>query len=233
MDSEGNPYGLQTNDIILTILSSQVALLGAMSKAFAAYRGNARRSSLPTNFAANLLHFNNSSISPRIACHGGNTFNDFVLLAHFERLILANLPSTCLVYYVRNRKHDIFVVIIASIHARLAEYTYFDSCCHIPFPEALNLKRYDLNINKFGPSVCTTTSSGWVEQLNFAMNIAQSISMIQVVYELLRDVEKRRQYDIDNRVNPMKASQAWMEWLMKKRKAFDQRSDMAIAAWTE
>lgn len=29
------------------------------------------------------------------------------------------------------------------------------------------------------------------------------------------------------------ASQAWMEWLMKKQKAFDQRGDMAIAAWAE
>jgi hypothetical protein len=29
------------------------------------------------------------------------------------------------------------------------------------------------------------------------------------------------------------ASQAWMDWLMKKRKAFDQRGDMAIAAWAE
>ncbi|KAK6940111.1 DnaJ domain [Dillenia turbinata] len=56
---------------------------------------------------------------------------------------------------------------------------------------------------------------------------------IQAAYELLIDREKRRQYDMDNRVNPMKASQAWMEWLMKKRKAFDQRGDMAIAAWAE
>ncbi|KAK4751779.1 hypothetical protein SAY87_020577 [Trapa incisa] len=56
---------------------------------------------------------------------------------------------------------------------------------------------------------------------------------IQAAYELLIDDEKRRQYDMDNRVNPMKASQAWMEWLMKKRKAFDQRGDMAIAAWAE
>ncbi|KAA8522530.1 hypothetical protein F0562_013109 [Nyssa sinensis] len=56
---------------------------------------------------------------------------------------------------------------------------------------------------------------------------------IQAAYELLIDEEKRRQYDKDNRVNPMKASQAWMEWLMKKRKAFDQRGDMAIAAWAE
>ncbi|GMP67149.1 hypothetical protein CsSME_00027235 [Camellia sinensis var. sinensis] len=54
---------------------------------------------------------------------------------------------------------------------------------------------------------------------------------IQAAYELLMNVEKRRQYDIDNRVNPMKASQAWMEWLMKKRKAFDQRGDMVVAAW--
>ncbi|CAK9173966.1 unnamed protein product [Ilex paraguariensis] len=56
---------------------------------------------------------------------------------------------------------------------------------------------------------------------------------IQAAYELLVDKERRRQYDIDHRVNPMKASQAWMEWLMKKRKAFDQRGDMAIAAWAE
>ncbi|XP_039123682.1 dnaJ homolog subfamily C member 8 [Dioscorea cayenensis subsp. rotundata] len=56
---------------------------------------------------------------------------------------------------------------------------------------------------------------------------------IQAAYELLLDEEKRRQYDKDHRVNPLKASQAWMEWLMKKRKAFDQRGDMAIAAWAE
>ncbi|GFP79048.1 chaperone protein dnaj [Phtheirospermum japonicum] len=56
---------------------------------------------------------------------------------------------------------------------------------------------------------------------------------IQAAYELLIDEEKRMQYDKDNRVNPMKASEAWVEWLMKKRKAFDQRGDMAIAAWAE
>lgn len=31
----------------------------------------------------------------------------------------------------------------------------------------------------------------------------------------------------------LQASQAWMDWLIKKRKAFDQRGDMAIAAWAE
>ncbi|XP_006302665.2 uncharacterized J domain-containing protein C4H3.01 isoform X1 [Capsella rubella] len=56
---------------------------------------------------------------------------------------------------------------------------------------------------------------------------------IQAAYELLMDSEKKRQYDMDNRVNPMKASQAWMDWLIKKRKAFDQRGDMAVAAWAE
>nr|XP_043606503.1 uncharacterized J domain-containing protein C4H3.01 [Erigeron canadensis] len=56
---------------------------------------------------------------------------------------------------------------------------------------------------------------------------------IQAAYELLIDSDERRKYDMENRVNPMKASQAWMEWLMKKRKAFDQRGDMAIAAWAE
>ncbi|XP_019236431.1 PREDICTED: uncharacterized J domain-containing protein C4H3.01 isoform X2 [Nicotiana attenuata] len=78
---------------------------------------------------------------------------------------------------------------------------------------------------------------------------------IQAAYELLIDEDERRKYDIDNRVNPMKgnwnqmvldlfiffaangsfqnASEAWVEWLMKKRKAFDQRGDMAIAAWAE
>ncbi|KAK9748684.1 hypothetical protein RND81_02G073400 [Saponaria officinalis] len=56
---------------------------------------------------------------------------------------------------------------------------------------------------------------------------------VQAAYELLMDGEKRRKYDVENRVNPMKASEAWMEWLIKKRKAFDQRGDMAIAAWAE
>ncbi|XP_009588804.1 uncharacterized protein LOC107797794 isoform X2 [Nicotiana tabacum] len=56
---------------------------------------------------------------------------------------------------------------------------------------------------------------------------------IQAAYELLIDKDERRKYDSDNRVNPMKASEAWVEWVMKKRKAFDQRGDMAIAAWVE
>jgi len=56
---------------------------------------------------------------------------------------------------------------------------------------------------------------------------------IQAAYELLMDKEQRKQYDKDNRVNPMKASKAWMEWLMKKRKAFEQRGDVAVTTWAE
>ncbi|GLT84971.1 hypothetical protein SLE2022_031760 [Rubroshorea leprosula] len=56
---------------------------------------------------------------------------------------------------------------------------------------------------------------------------------IQAAYELLIDVEKRKQYDMDNRVNPMKASQAWAEWVMKKRKAWDQRGEMVVDAWAK
>ncbi|KAJ3673342.1 hypothetical protein LUZ60_006716 [Juncus effusus] len=56
---------------------------------------------------------------------------------------------------------------------------------------------------------------------------------IQAAYELLIDETKRRNYDTDHRLNPMKASQSWVEWLIKKRKAFDQRGDMAINAWAE
>lgn len=56
---------------------------------------------------------------------------------------------------------------------------------------------------------------------------------IQAAYELLVNVETRKQYDVDNRVNPMKASQAWNEWVMKKRKAWDQRGEMPIDAWAE
>ncbi|KAL6657001.1 hypothetical protein ACP70R_004781 [Stipagrostis hirtigluma subsp. patula] len=56
---------------------------------------------------------------------------------------------------------------------------------------------------------------------------------IQAAYELLIDDERRKAYDREHHVNPMKASQAWMEWVMKKRKAFDKRGDMAVAAWAE
>ena len=38
---------------------------------------------------------------------------------------------------------------------------------------------------------------------------------------------------IDLEFHSLQASRAWMEWLMKKRKAFNQRGDMAIAAWAE
>ncbi|XP_076892014.1 uncharacterized protein LOC143543622, partial [Bidens hawaiensis] len=56
---------------------------------------------------------------------------------------------------------------------------------------------------------------------------------IQAAYEIRYLNVWKEEYDMETRVNPKKTSQAWMEWLMKKRKAFDQRGDMAIAAWPE
>ncbi|KAL3685898.1 hypothetical protein R1sor_003920 [Riccia sorocarpa] len=56
---------------------------------------------------------------------------------------------------------------------------------------------------------------------------------IQAAYELLMDRDQRRQYDLDHRVNPMQASRAWMDWVMKKKKAFEQRGDMAASVWAE
>lgn len=56
---------------------------------------------------------------------------------------------------------------------------------------------------------------------------------IQAAYELLVDKNERQQYDYDNRINPLKASKAWMEWIVKKKKAFEQRGDMAVSAWAE
>lgn len=56
---------------------------------------------------------------------------------------------------------------------------------------------------------------------------------IQAAYELLMDRDQRRQYDIDHRTNPLKASSAWMDWVIKKRKSFEQRGEMAASAWAE
>ncbi|KAL2653936.1 hypothetical protein R1flu_022064 [Riccia fluitans] len=56
---------------------------------------------------------------------------------------------------------------------------------------------------------------------------------IQAAYELLMDPDQRRQYDLDHRVNPLQASRAWMDWVMKKKKAFEQRGDMAASVWAE
>eukprot|EP00475_Leptophrys_vorax_P041508 TRINITY_DN78266_c0_g1_i1.p1 TRINITY_DN78266_c0_g1~~TRINITY_DN78266_c0_g1_i1.p1 ORF type:complete len:138 (-),score=17.51 TRINITY_DN78266_c0_g1_i1:234-602(-) len=38
---------------------------------------------------------------------------------------------------------------------------------------------------------------------------------------------------MDTRVNPSKASKAWREWVLRKKKAFEQRGDMALSAWAE
>eukprot|EP00271_Cylindrocystis_brebissonii_P010457 TRINITY_DN26649_c0_g1_i1.p1 TRINITY_DN26649_c0_g1~~TRINITY_DN26649_c0_g1_i1.p1 ORF type:complete len:340 (-),score=58.82 TRINITY_DN26649_c0_g1_i1:502-1521(-) len=56
---------------------------------------------------------------------------------------------------------------------------------------------------------------------------------IQAAYELLMNPEERRRYDIDHRENPLKASRAWVEWVLKKKRAFEQRGDLAVSAWAE
>ncbi|OEL34935.1 hypothetical protein BAE44_0004048 [Dichanthelium oligosanthes] len=48
----------------------------------------------------------------------------------------------------------------------------------------------------------------------------------------MRRLSRQRTEDWPSSITLM-ASQAWMEWVMKKRKAFDQRGDMAVAAWAE
>eukprot|EP00850_Spirogloea_muscicola_P021356 SM000245S08195 [mRNA] locus=s245:64374:65957:- [translate_table: standard] len=56
---------------------------------------------------------------------------------------------------------------------------------------------------------------------------------VQAAYELLMDRNQRQQYDLDHRQNPMQASRAWREWVLKKKAAFEQRGDMAVGAWAE
>lgn len=56
---------------------------------------------------------------------------------------------------------------------------------------------------------------------------------VQAAYELLMDEEQRRKYDSDHKINPMTASRAWQEWVLKKKQAFEQRGDMAASAWAE
>eukprot|EP00252_Welwitschia_mirabilis_P000425 TRINITY_DN10427_c0_g2_i1.p1 TRINITY_DN10427_c0_g2~~TRINITY_DN10427_c0_g2_i1.p1 ORF type:complete len:310 (-),score=54.62 TRINITY_DN10427_c0_g2_i1:138-1010(-) len=56
---------------------------------------------------------------------------------------------------------------------------------------------------------------------------------IQAAYELLMDRDQRLNYDRDNRMNPNKANKAWMEWMMKKKKAFEQQGDLAAIIWAE
>ncbi|KAJ7259190.1 hypothetical protein O6H91_Y409900 [Diphasiastrum complanatum] len=61
----------------------------------------------------------------------------------------------------------------------------------------------------------------------------QRFIKIQAAYELLIDKEKRMEYDADHCNNPLKASKAWMEWVVKKKKAYEQRGEMAVTLWAE
>lgn len=38
---------------------------------------------------------------------------------------------------------------------------------------------------------------------------------------------------INENVGLIQASEAWMEWVLKKKRAFEQRGDMAASVWAE
>ncbi|GJP48407.1 hypothetical protein CLOM_g7696 [Closterium sp. NIES-68] len=92
-------------------------------------------------------------------------------------------------------------------------------------------------VKRFHPDVYDAASSGGEEGGAESGSERESAEArfirIQAAYELLLDGEERRQYDLDNRVDPMKASRAWVEWVQRKKRAFDQRGDMAMSAWAE
>ncbi|KAI7749276.1 hypothetical protein M8C21_009288 [Ambrosia artemisiifolia] len=67
--------------------------------------------------------------------------------------------------------------------------------------------------------------------LNFSFPIIQQHPYTFYIYLLVRGPISVLCYSVT--CSCWQASQAWMEWPMKKRKAFDQRGDMAIAAWAE
>ncbi|GAQ91200.1 chaperone DnaJ-domain superfamily protein [Klebsormidium nitens] len=56
---------------------------------------------------------------------------------------------------------------------------------------------------------------------------------IQAAYELLMDREARGNYDRDHKRNPFMASEAWQAYVARKKKAFEQRGDVAATAWAE
>mmetsp|Transcript_806 Transcript_806/g.1431 ORF Transcript_806/g.1431 Transcript_806/m.1431 type:complete len:305 (+) Transcript_806:115-1029(+) len=56
---------------------------------------------------------------------------------------------------------------------------------------------------------------------------------IQAAYELLSDPEQRKEYDKENREHPLAANEAFQAYIAKRKKAFNQRGDLAAFAWAE
>lgn len=56
---------------------------------------------------------------------------------------------------------------------------------------------------------------------------------IQAAYELLSDPERRAEYDKEHREHPLAANQAFQAYIARRKKAFDQRGDLAAVAWAE
>jgi DnaJ-class molecular chaperone len=51
---------------------------------------------------------------------------------------------------------------------------------------------------------------------------------LQSAYELLTDEERRAEYDKEHREHPLAANQAFQAYMARRKKAFDQRGDLAM-----
>jgi len=56
---------------------------------------------------------------------------------------------------------------------------------------------------------------------------------LQSAYELLTDEERRAEYDKEHREHPLAANQAFQAYMARRKKAFDQRGDLAMVGWAE
>ena len=54
---------------------------------------------------------------------------------------------------------------------------------------------------------------------------------LQSAYELLTDEERRAEYDKEHREHPLAANQAFQAYMARRKKAFDQRGDLAMVRW--
>jgi len=56
---------------------------------------------------------------------------------------------------------------------------------------------------------------------------------LQAAYELLSDPERKAEYDAQHKLHPLAANQAFQAYIAKRKKAFDQRTDLAAVGWAD
>ncbi|KAK3280845.1 hypothetical protein CYMTET_11330 [Cymbomonas tetramitiformis] len=61
--------------------------------------------------------------------------------------------------------------------------------------------------------------------------VTERFVRIQAAYDLLMDTERRREYDREHRKSPMASNRMWMQYIEKRKKAFNQRGDQAATTW--